>query len=47
MSGRNLHKARRLVVGIVPIEVIHLQLNEIHLGVSGQQLFQTIGIIVH
>ena len=43
----HLHETLRVIVRIVPVEVVHLELYEVHLGVLREELVQAIGIIVH
>ena len=47
MLRGHLHAAARLHHRIVPIEVVHLQLHEVHFGMRGEQLLQRIGPVVH
>jgi len=42
----DLHAAARLHDRVVPVEVVHLQLHELHVRVSGEQLVEDLGAVV-
>ena len=47
MGGCNLHQSLRVELWIVPVEVVDLQLHEIHLRMGGEQLVQAFRVIVY
>ena len=47
MFLRNFHAFARFHHRIFPVEVIHLQLDKIHIGMIGEQLVQRFGVVMH
>ena len=44
---RHFHALAGLGYRVFPIKVVHLQLDEVHIGVLGKQLVQALGVVVH
>ena len=47
MFLRNFHAFARFHHGVFPVEVIHLQLDKIHIRMIGEQLVQRFGVVMH